>query len=42
MEEEVKGGDEGLMEFDMGGGMAAPKKAPPNIGKRPVKKKMIL
>ena len=32
MEEEMKDGGDELMDFDMGGGMAAPKKAPPKIG----------
>ena len=34
------GGGDGLMEFDMGGGMGAPKrKPPPNIGKKPPTRK---
>ena len=37
------GGDDGLMEFDMGGGMgggmSAPKRKPPNIGKKPPTRK---
>ena len=33
------GGGDGLLEFDMGGGMSKPAKKPPNIGKKPPTRK---